>query len=153
MSRLLVTDTSCLIALDRVDLLDVLPRLHEEVVAPTAVVAEFGWRPAWLREEVVRDRAAVRRLLVGGLDAGEAEALVLARTLPGALLLIDEARGRTRAVALGLPIIGTAGLLAVAKRAGLIPAVKPVLDALINDHAFRLAHRHYEAVLEAAGEG
>src|SRR5690606_33116145 len=47
---LVVTDTSCLIALDRVRQLDVLPALFA-VHAPPAVVAEFGWRPAWLHVE------------------------------------------------------------------------------------------------------
>lgn len=152
MRRLLVTDTSCLIALERVELLDLLPRLHDDVVAPSAVVAEFGRRPSWLREEPVSDPLAVASLLARRLDPGEAEAIVLARTIPDALLLIDEARGRKIAVSLGLVIIGTAGLLAVAKQAGLVPAVKPILDTLRNDHDFRLADHHYEQVLRDAGE-
>ena len=134
------------------DLLDLLPRLYDEVVAPHAVVSEFGRRPAWLREEVVTDRSAVRRLLLRGLGWGEAEALVLARTLPDPLVLIDERRGRKAAIGFGLPIMGTAGLLAIAKQRGLLPAVRPILDTLRGEHDFRLADRHYEAVLREAGE-
>ncbi len=152
MSRLVVTDTSCLIALDRVGLLGLLPQLYAEVVAPRAVVAEFGRRPDWLREEHVEDRDAVRRLLLRGLDWGESEALVLAQTLPDALLLIDERRGRKAAAGFGLPVLGTAGLLAVAKREGLLPALRPILDTLIEQHDFRLATRFYEQVLREAGE-
>ena len=102
MNRLLITDTSCLIALERVDLLELLPRLYEEIVAPSAVVAEFGRRPEWLREEQIADRTEVESLLARRLDLGEAEAIVLARSIPGALLLIDEARGRKVAVSLGV---------------------------------------------------
>lgn len=152
MRRLVVTDTSCLIALERVELLDLLPRLYDEVVAPPAVIAEFGRRPSWLRAEPVRGPSAVGSLVARRLDPGEAEAIVLARTVPDALLLIDEARGRKIAVSLGLSIIGTAGLLTVAKEAGLLPAVKPILDALRDDYDFRLADRHYERVLRQTGE-
>ena len=152
MRRLVITDTSCLIALERVERLDLLPRLYDTVVAPPAVIAEFGKRPSWLREEPVPDTLAVNALIARRLDPGEAEAIVLARATPQALLLIDEARGRKIAVALGLPIIGTAGLLAVAKSAGLLPAVKPILDTLRDEHDFHLADRHYEQVLREAGE-
>jgi predicted nucleic acid-binding protein len=151
-SRLVVTDTSCLIALDRVGVLSLLPQLYDDVVAPPAVIAEFGRRPDWLREEAVEDRAAVRRLLLRGLDWGEAEAITLARTLPATRLLVDEVRGRKIAVGFGLPVLGTAGLLVVAKDAGLIPAVKPLLDALRDKHEFRLSDRLYADVLAQAGE-
>ncbi len=152
MSRLVVTDTSCLIALDRVELLGLLPRLYSELFAPRAVIAEFGRCPSWLREEVVEDRDAVRRLLLRGLHEGEAEALVLAQGLPDALLLLDERRARRVAAGLDLPVLGTAGLLAIARREGLIPALRPVLDALIEEHAFRLSRSLYEEVLREVGE-
>jgi predicted nucleic acid-binding protein len=116
-SPLLVTDTTCLIALDRVGLLGLLPRLHD-VVAPPAVIAEFGRRPPWLREEPVADRRSVAALLAQRLDAGEAEAITLARAMPDAVLLIDEVRGRRIALSLGLSIIGTAGFLATARMQG-----------------------------------
>jgi predicted nucleic acid-binding protein len=151
-SRLVVTDTSCLIALDRVESLDLLPQLYDEVVAPSAVVSEFGRCPDWLREEAVEDRAAVRRLLLRGLDWGEAEAITLARTMPVTRLLVDEVRGRKSAVGFGLPILGTAGLLVVAKDAGLLAAIKPTLDALRDAHDFRLSDRLYADVLAQAGE-
>ena len=152
MSTLVVTDTSCLIALDRVDLLGVLPHLYDEVVAPSAVVSEYGRRPDWLREVEVEDRAAVRRLILRGLHWGESEAITLARTLRPTRLLVDDARGRRAAVGFGLPILGTAGLLVVAKDAGLLAAVKPVLDALRREHDFRLADSLYTDLLDQAGE-
>ena len=93
MSRLVVTDTSCLIALDKVTLLDVLPRLYDDVAAPPVVVAEFGRRPEWLVQRSVEDRDAVRALILRGLDEGEAEAIALAREADAAQLLIDERRG------------------------------------------------------------
>ncbi len=150
MSPLVVTDTSCLIALDRIGRLDLLPALFE-VHAPAAVAAEFGDQPEWL---VIHPAQEVGRwsALLDGLDLGEAQAIALALSLPGAELLIDEARGRKVALQLGLPIVGTAGVLLEAKRLGLILALRPLLDALIHAHSFRLGARLYEAVLREAGE-
>ena len=158
MTRLVVTDTSCLIALNRVDRLALLVALYDEVLAPSAVFAEYVRKqeaplPSWLREVEVRDRAEVRRLLLRGLDWGEAEAIVLARTLRVSRLLIDEARGRKAAVGFGIPITGTAGVLLLAKSEGLIPAVASVLDTLRGEYGFRLSDGLYREVLREAGEG
>ena len=148
---LVVTDTTCLIALDRIDRLRVLPALFE-VAAPPAVVAEFGRCPPWLSVLPVVDVARVAGLKTA-LDAGEAEAIALALSFPQATLLMDEARGRRVAMRLGLDVLGTAGVLLRAKRRGLVPAVRPLLDALREEHSFRLTEALYEQVLREAGEG
>lgn len=150
MTELVVTDTSCLIALDRVGLLEVLPRLFV-VHAPRAVADEFGQRPMWLRVETARDIRHVAEL-ERVLDRGEAEAIVLALSRPDARLLIDEKRGRKVARRLGLRVTGTAGILLAAKTAGLIPAVRPVLDALRQEHSFRLDDTLYAQTVAEAGE-
>ena len=157
MTRLVVTDTSCLIALNRVGRLRLLAALYDEVVAPSAVIAEYARKqgaplPDWLREVEVTDRAEVRRLLLRGLDWGEAEAITLARTLRVSRLLIDEVRGRKAAVGFGIPITGTAGVLLLAKSEGLIPAVAPLLDMLRDKHDFRLSDALYREVVREAGE-
>lgn len=59
------------------------------------------------------------------LDAGEAEAIALALEHPGSAVLLVEQRGRAYAVTLGVPVVGTFGVLIRAKREGLIPAVHP----------------------------
>ena len=157
MRRLVVTDTSCVIALDRIERLPLLPALYDEVVAPQAVAAEYARKstvplPDWLRIAEVQDREGVRRLILRGLDWGEAEAITLAQELAAVRLLIDEVRGRKAAVGFGLPITGTAGVLALAKDLGLLTAVKPELDALRDAHSFRLSDALYEAVLREVGE-
>ena len=86
------------------------------------------------------------------LDDGEAEALALATELPECLLLLDDADGRETALQMGLEFTGTVGVLLRAKRVGKLPAVKPVLDQLIEQHRFRLSRNLYEALLRRAGE-
>lgn len=51
-----------------------------------------------------------------------------------------------------LLVTDTTCLIAL-ERVGLLPAVRPVLDVLIEPHAFRLSRALYEAVLREAGEG
>lgn len=147
---LVVTDSTVLISLDRIDRLGLLPALFPDVVAPPAVVAEFGWRPGWLEvREVSKDDTY--RALYAQLDAGEAEAIALALALPGSRLLIDERRGRRCARALGLEIVGTFGLFVEAKRQGLVPAVRPLLGDLL-DAGFRASEALCHRTLALAGE-
>ena len=87
-----------------------------------------------------------------GLDSGEAAALSLAVEIHADAVLIDERRGYEVAVQLGLRTIGILGVLLRAKSAGLLPAVKPVLDALRRDAGFWLSEPLRKQVLKVAGE-
>ena len=68
------------------------------------------------------------------------------------LLLIDERRGRAEANRLGLRIIGLLGILVEAKRRNLIPAVKPLMDAMIATSEFRVSPALYNQILEMVDE-
>lgn len=147
---LVITDSTALISLDRIDRLDLLPAVYANVMAPPAVVDEFGQTPDWLVVRPPRDREGVRALRTK-LDVGEAEAIALALEHPGSKLLLDERRGRSYASELGIATVGTFGLLIVAKRMNLIPAVHPLLDALINA-GFHASDALYRRTLLLAGE-
>jgi predicted nucleic acid-binding protein len=57
-----VCDSSCLIALERIGHLDLLPALFDPVQAPPAIHQEFGGSPEWLRVEVQALRQEALRL-------------------------------------------------------------------------------------------
>ena len=151
MTSFIVTDTSPLIAFERLGRLDLLPALYE-VIAPEAVIREFGTRPTWLRVVSVSGTERVAEF-AEVLDDGEAEALALAVEIPGCSLLLDESRGRRLAERLGLDVVGTLGVLVRAKRARLIPAVGPLIAALRDEHGFHVAGEVVISALQQAGEG
>lgn len=105
----------------------------------------------WLRVATANDRKRVQELREY-LDFGEAEAIVLAIELRADLLLVDERRGRRAASAAGLAITGLLGVVAAAKRAGLIDLAKPVLDELIQTARFWIGPDLYAEVLSELGE-
>lgn len=156
----IVVNAGPLISLARLDRLDLLPALFDEVIVPPAVHREVTDDLAlpgaealatadWLKIVPVRDRQSVERLLAW-LDTGEAEVLALARELD-ATAAIDEKRGRRHALELGIPQTGTVGILLAAKRRGLIPLIRPLLDRLIAA-GIRLSPRLYEEASRQAGE-
>lgn len=105
----------------------------------------------WLEVCEVVDKVAVERLLLE-VDRGEAEAIVLAMEKHADLLLMDERIGRSVAARKGVRTVGLLGTLAVAKHKGLIPAVRPILDELIEDAGFWVDRQLYSDVLRQVGE-
>ncbi|HET7295416.1 MAG TPA: DUF3368 domain-containing protein [Vicinamibacteria bacterium] len=66
-------------------------------------------------------------------------------------MILDELAGRSLAQRLGLPLIGTLGILLAAKRKGLIGSVREPMDALRRGGS-RVADELYEHVLQRADE-
>jgi len=160
---IVVSDTSPILNLARIGRLEILASLYKQVLIPPGVFKELAVtkteasaaidaaRHSWLLLGTPKDQDRVLRLRAD-LDAGEAEAIVLAVELHANLLLVDERRGRRTAAALGLRIIGLLGVLAEAKQAGLIESVKPLLDELIQNARFWIGPDLYREVLVELGE-
>jgi predicted nucleic acid-binding protein len=160
---IVVSDTSPVLNLARIGRLDLLALLYRRVIMPSAVFEELirsrsDLPPAidlasqpWLTVAAANDRNRVQELLEY-LDPGEAEAIVLAIELRADLLLVDERRGRRVASEAGLAITGLLGIIASAKRAGLVELAKPLLDELIHGARFWIGPDLYAEVLSELGE-
>ena len=156
--RVVVSDSGPLIALGRLDRLDLLAGLFEEVQVPQAVLTECVARPEFL--DAQRIQAAVTRGLlqlcaaqpihVDGLGAGECAAIGRATEI-GAALLADDRAARQYAYGLGLTVIGTLGVLVRAKRANLVSEVRPIIEQLCAG-GHRLSSAAVDDALAAAGE-
>ncbi len=162
--RLVVADAGPLIALAKLDRLELLTELFQGVLVPTAVFNECtsdigrsdarkiaaaleknrGFEQCRIGES--RRAAALRRFL----DPGEAEALVLAMDR-GISVLMDERKGRREARRLGIQVVGTGAVLVTAKQRGSIDKVAPLLDQMIGN-GYRISERLRLALLERCGE-
>jgi predicted nucleic acid-binding protein len=163
---IVVADAGPLIALSRIDRLALLKSLYGLVVVPTAVFSELrvdSDRPGARTLSAAFAEGAIRlQPLAAGredevarlsrvLDPGEASAILLAEQLQARFLLMDERRGRQVARARGLRVVGVAGVLLVAKRAGLLASVGAALTEL-SRHQYRLSDALVQEVLHLAGE-
>src|ERR1039458_3211858 len=109
---LVVADTGPICYLALIEATDILSRLYDRVVLPSAVLAELthpnapsavkAWAsrlPAW-----VEVRRAIQVDAGSVLGPGEAEAIALAQELNADSLLLDETEARQEALRLGQPV-------------------------------------------------
>lgn len=148
-----ISNASPLIALEQIGHLDLLKGLFSAVVIPPAVVREIAPTvrlPAWVSERALAQPIGPQ-ILRTALGPGESEAISLALEIGAQWVILDERPARRLAQALGLPVIGTLGILVASKRRGLLPAVRPCLDVLVNV-GFHISPVLYDLVLADAGE-
>ena len=160
---IVVADTSVVVNLCCVGQGDLLRRLFREVVIPPVVAVEFArlassvprfaglTLPQGIRQQAATTLPAMLRSALG-LDPGETAALALAFEIHADAVLLDERRGREVASQLGLRTIGILGLLLQSKSAGLLPAVRPILDDLLLEAGFWVAEPLRQQLLNLAGE-
>jgi len=122
--KLIISDSTTIITLLNIDRLDVLKNIFSSVYIPNKVYDEIV-----IEEQIVLDERffitkeiedkKLYKLLTKSLDAGESEAIVLAKEMELSLI-IDEKKGRKIASNLGLNIFGFIGLLVLNCKNGLL---------------------------------
>ena len=148
-----VSNSSPLIALEQIGRLDLLQGLFSEILIPEAVAAEVSAtvQPrSWIRSRPLL-HPVVPQTQHAALGVGEREAISLAVQMSASAIILDDEPARKTAAGLQLRVLGTAGVLVLAKERSLIESVKPSLDALIENRFF-LSRAIYELILDRAGE-
>lgn len=145
-----VTNSTCLIGLERIGQLDLLSRVFSTVYAPPMVATEIKTPLSWLRVKPVQNVGVVATLKTQ-MDAGEAEAISLAMELGDVLLILDDKKARRVAQQLNLKVIGTVGMLLRGKRQGVISEIKPLIMALLEAD-FRISEGIVREALQLSGE-
>lgn len=134
-----VINASPLITLFRSGQADLLPRLFGKIVVPEAVwneVVADEWDDPAARHlgaqpwPVRLDVAVSPRVAPWELGAGETAVLSHALAHPPLRAVIDDLDARRCAQTLGIPMLGTGGLLVLAKRRGLIESVGAAIEKL-----------------------
>ncbi len=156
-----VSNTTPIISLLKLSQIDILKKLYGKISIPKAVYKEIecgknkGYyqdlsKIDWIKIQEIQDKKALKYFL--DLDAGEAEAIVLATEIGADLIIIDEKLGRFHAKHTDLSITGTMGVLLKAKSKGLITQIKPLILELIDKDVW-LSKKLIETILAKAGEG
>jgi len=158
MAERIVINTGPLIALAKAEALDVAaqlpleflcpPQVHEELAAGVRV-GHLTVEPEWLR--VVELSTPPPVLVRAAIDVGEAAVIQLAVEQGVGWVCMDDWKGRRAALAVGLNVTGTLGLLLKAKSLLLIPAVRPFVDRLLVVGGW-FNRELVRRVLEEAGE-
>lgn len=118
MQKTILSDTSCLILLEKIGELDLLHKTFGEIIITQAIADEFGLAlPAWILVQNPVNKN-YRKILQATVDGGEASAIALAVELPDCLLIIDDLKGRNLAKAIGIKVTGTLGVILEAKLSG-----------------------------------
>ena len=155
MSERWVINASPVILLAKAGVIEFLPRLCAELVVPVGVVSEVASGQhsdagrAWLAgpgSAFLRDSFLSHPSLAGaGLGLGESQVLSWALHHPGFKTVLDDRQGRLWAKRLGLPLVGSLGVVVLLKRHGCLKQVAPALEkirtagAYVSDAAIRAA--------------
>jgi len=139
LTKKVVVDSSPLIILFKSGFEEILPKLFAEIIVPDAVQREIAAGPV---EDPAREKLQFSswatfdapRLVppMFGLGPGESAVLAVAASTSDATVLLDDAAARRQAKALGLPVMGTGGLLVLANRASIIDSFDTALDAVVK---------------------
>jgi predicted nucleic acid-binding protein len=156
-----ISNTSPLFYLHQIGQLELLRHTYGEIMVSAAVVTELQAGAGkgasvppledlpWMHSVSLPAGAASH--FEPELGRGEAEAIALAVTLPGSLLIMDDQRGRFTAKALRLRYTGTLGVLIKARRTGRLATLSPVLDQL-RAAGMWISPRIVRETLRLAGE-
>jgi len=128
-----ITDSTCLIGLEKIGCLDILHKIYTPVIIPPEVEKEFGISADWLEVEYPNQMLAASLKLI--TDDGEAEAIALA-LMKGYRIILDDRQARNIAMRLKLRVIGTLGILVQAKNSGIITLLNPLMEELERNNFF-----------------
>jgi predicted nucleic acid-binding protein len=134
-----ITNTTPVLSLLKINKLNLLRDLYGAVLVPQAVYREIEagkdmafytdlTQIEWIKIEQIRETNAPFYFF--DLDAGEAEVLILAHEQQADLIILDETIGRMYAKQMNLKLTGTIGVLLKAKAQGLIEEIAPLLEEL-----------------------
>ncbi|MFP9112616.1 DUF3368 domain-containing protein [Flavobacterium sp. RHBU_3] len=151
MLKTIISDTSCLIILSKINQLNLLHKLYGEITTTPEIAGEFGEPlPEWINIEEVTDKLR-QQILELQIDKGESSAIALALQVPESTLILDDYKARKIATQLNLKITGTIGIIVKCKKVGIITTIKPILND-IKTTDFRLSNELEQLALKEAGE-
>jgi len=153
---MIIGDSSALIALTIVDKLELLEKIFDTIYVPQSVYDEVvvSHKPQSRKlQTFLSDKIKTVKLDISkmGLGQGELEAIRLYKDLNADFLLIDDKRAKSFAKLNGVNVIGSLGVLMLAKEMGLVETIKDDLQKLEDSNLFISKHL-VETILREVGE-
>jgi len=162
--KIVIADAGPLIALSRIDQLELLQQLFHKIVITETIRDEILLNDHSLGKQAIEDAIDKQWINIQkvnlrawqpinpGVDAGESSAIFLASQAPeSTLLIMDDQAGRAEARFQKLTVIGTAAVIGIAKEQELIDSAKTVLHEL-RDAGYYIGDAIIQTVLKDIGE-
>lgn len=156
-----VCNSGPLIALAKINQLELLSRVYQRILVPQAVMDEIATAQRFPEEKRILAATPLEKhalakqpdaLLLAQLGVGEAHAITLSIEMKANRLLIDEKKGRRIAsLVYGITVTGTGGILLQCKKAGHISAIRPLLEQM-RAAGYFLSERLIVGICQAANE-
>ncbi|MBC7643434.1 MAG: DUF3368 domain-containing protein [Flavobacterium sp.] len=151
MPKLIIADTSCFIILSKINELNLLQNLYEQVITTSDIAIEFGETlPNWVKIKSISNKN-YQEILELQIDKGESSAIALALETENCIIILDDYKARKIAQKLSISVTGTIGIIIKAKQIGLIESIKPILEKIKSTN-FRLSKEIENQALILANE-
>ena len=153
---MIIGDSSALVALSIMDRLDLLESIFGKIYVPQAVYDEvtISHKPQSLKlKNFLKDKIVTVDLSITqmGLGQGELEAIALYKRLDSDFLLIDDRRAKKFAQLNSVNVIGSLGVMLLAKEQGFVDSIRNDLEKLIDSDVF-ISESLINRVLASVGE-
>lgn len=157
-----ISNSTPLIALNKIGKLNLLKQIYGEIIIPYAVYEEvilesnikdsndFIKESRFINIIGIKNEEA-KRLFVTSLHKGEVEVMILAKEIEADICIIDDLLARKYAKYYNIKITGTIGILLKAKELSVITNLRPIMDELISSGIY-IDNKLYSRVLEIAKE-
>lgn len=159
-----VCDTNIIIDFAKIRRLDLLKNIFKEVMIPVEVKEELLAEEKsetgeddickaldeWIKVKSINDVLAVESLKAH-IHKGEAASILLYKKTGADFLAINDLKARGIAHVMGVKIIGSLGILRLAKEKGLLKKIRPLLDELRGIGAY-ISDELYKRILDDTGK-
>jgi len=146
MPGIIVSDTSCLILLNKLGRIELLEFLFGAVTITDIVANEYGEKlPGFIKIENPKDKN-YQRIFETFLGKGEASSLALSLEKDNCLLILDDLKLRKEAKKPGLRFTGSIGILILAEEKGYIANMKQLVQSL-KETNFRISKKYMDILL------
>ena len=153
---MIIGDSSALVALSIMNRLDLLETLFGTIHVPQAVYDEvtISSKPqskklkTFLEDKIISVEVNISQM---GLGRGELEAIALYKNMDADFLLIDDRRAKSFAKLNNVNVIGSLGVIVLAKELGKIENIREDLEKLLDSNIF-ISESLINKILISVGE-